>query len=117
MNWEAISAIGQILGILITFMVGCIAMLPYMRKFNIYFSFMYNVDKKPTFVVTNNSQKGQFINRIILYSGKWSRKSFCVIEMLDIQDDLCTNCCAAALFDAKPCKQGAAGYIIQTDTV
>ena len=49
---------------------------------------MYNVDKKPTFVVTNNSQKGQFINRIILYSGKWSRKSFCVIEMLDIQDDL-----------------------------
>lgn len=88
MNWEAISAIGQILGILITFMVGCIAMLPYMRKFNIYFSFMYNVDKKPTFVVTNNSQKGQFINRIILYSGKWSRKSFCVIEMLDIQDDL-----------------------------
>ena len=77
MNWEAISAIGQILGILITFMVGCIAMLPYMRKFNIYFSFMYNVDKKPTFVVTNNSQKGQFINRIILYSGKWSRKSFC----------------------------------------
>lgn len=29
MNWEAISAIGQILGILITFMVGCIAMLPY----------------------------------------------------------------------------------------
>ena len=28
MNWEAISAIGQILGILITFMVGCIAMLP-----------------------------------------------------------------------------------------
>ena len=36
MNWEAISAIGQILGILITFMVGCIAMLPYMRKFNIY---------------------------------------------------------------------------------
>ena len=37
MNWEAISAIGQILGILITFMVGCIAMLPYMRKFNIYF--------------------------------------------------------------------------------
>ena len=70
MNWEAISAIGQILGILITFMVGCIAMLPYMRKFNIYFSFMYNVDKKPTFVVTNNSQKGQFI------------------EMLDIQDDL-----------------------------
>lgn len=33
MNWEAISAIGQILGILITFMVGCIAMLPYMRKF------------------------------------------------------------------------------------
>lgn len=53
MNWEAISAIGQILGILITFMVGCIAMLPYMRKFNIYFSFMYNVDKKPTFVVTN----------------------------------------------------------------
>ena len=58
------------------------------EKFNIYFSFMYNVDKKPTFVVTNNSQKGQFINRIILYSGKWSRKSFCVIEMLDIQDDL-----------------------------
>lgn len=88
MNWEAISAIGQILGILITFMVGCIAMLPYIRKCNIYFSFMYNVDKKPTFVVTNNSQKGQFINRIILYSGKWSRKSFCVIEMLDIQDDL-----------------------------
>ena len=32
--------------------------------------------------------QGQFINRIILYSGKWSRKSFCVIEMLDIQDDL-----------------------------
>lgn len=32
MNWEAISAIGQILGILITFMVGCIAMLPYMRN-------------------------------------------------------------------------------------
>ena len=29
----------------------------------------------------------------------------------------CTNCCAAALFDAKPCKRGAAGYIIQTDTV
>ena len=57
MNWEAISAIGQILGILITFMVGCIAMLPYMRKFNIYFSFMYNVDKKTTFVVKNNSQK------------------------------------------------------------
>ena len=47
---------------------------------------MYNASYK--FVVTNNSQKGQFINRIILYSGKWSRKSFCVIEMLDIQDDL-----------------------------
>ena len=29
----------------------------------------------------------------------------------------CTNCCAAALFDAKPCKQSAAGYIIQIDTV
>ena len=29
----------------------------------------------------------------------------------------CTNCCAAALFDAKPCKRGAAGYIIQIDTV
>mgnify|MGYP000167012259 CR=1 FL=1 len=52
MNWEAISAIGQILGILITFMVGCIAMLPYMRKFNIYFSFMYNVDKK-TYICCN----------------------------------------------------------------
>ena len=34
MNWDAISAIGQILGVLITFMVGCIAMLPYMRKCN-----------------------------------------------------------------------------------
>lgn len=72
MNWEAISAIGQILGILITFMVGCIAMLPYMRKFNIYFSFMYNVDKKPTFVVTNNSQKGQFI--------RWKR---CTVQQRD----------------------------------
>lgn len=88
MNWTAVGAIGQILGVLITFVVGCIALLPYMRKCDIYFSFMYNVDKKPTFIVTNNSQKGQFINRIVMYSGKWSRKSFCVIEMLDIQDDL-----------------------------
>ena len=31
MNWEAISAIGQILGILITFMVGWSAVLRYMR--------------------------------------------------------------------------------------
>ena len=88
MNWEAIGAIGQVLGALITFIVGCIAMFPYMKKCKVYFSFMYNVDKKPTFVITNNSQKGQFLNRIIIYSGKWSKKSFCVIEMLDIQDDL-----------------------------
>ena len=88
MDWTAVGAIGQILGVLITFVVGCIALLPYMRKCDIYFSFMYNVDKKPTYIVTNNSQKGQFINRIVMYSGKWSRKSFCVIEMLDIQDDL-----------------------------
>ena len=88
MNWEAIGAIGQVLGALITFIVGCIAMFLYMKKCKVYFSFMYNVDKKPTFVITNNSQKGQFLNRIIIYSGKWSKKSFCVIEMLDIQDDL-----------------------------
>lgn len=88
MNWEAIGAIGQVLGAVITFIVGCIAMFPYMKKCKVYFSFMYNVDKKTTFVITNNSQKGQFLNRIIIYSGKWSRKSFCVIDMLDVQDDL-----------------------------
>ena len=39
MNWNAISAIGQILGVLITFMVGCIAMLPYMEKMQYLFFF------------------------------------------------------------------------------
>lgn len=39
MNWEAISAIGQILGILITFMVGCIAMLTIYEKIQYLFFF------------------------------------------------------------------------------
>lgn len=88
MNWEAVSAIGQICGVLMTLIVGCIALLPYMRKCKVYFSFMYNTKKKPTFVAVNNSQKGLFINRILLYSGKWDSKPFCTIEMFDIEDDL-----------------------------
>lgn len=88
MNWDAIGAIGQICGVILTFVVGCIAMLPYMRKCSVYFCFMINTKKQPAFVVTNNSQKGQFINRIIMYSGKWSRKPFVVIDMWDVQDDL-----------------------------
>ena len=40
MNWEAISAIGQILGILITFMVGCIAMLPYEKIQYLFFFYV-----------------------------------------------------------------------------
>lgn len=91
MNWETVSAIGQILGVLMTFIVGCIALSPYMRKCKVYFSFMSNTEKTPTFVVVNNSQKGLFISSILLYSGKWSRKPFCTIEMFDIVDDLLSN--------------------------
>lgn len=85
MNWEAINAGIQICGVLMTLIAGCIA---YMRKCKVHFSFMYNTEKKPTFVVVNNSQKGLFINRILLYSGKWNSKPFCTIEMFDIEDDL-----------------------------
>lgn len=45
MNWEAVSAIGQILGVLMTLIVGCIALLPYMRICKVYFSFMSNTEK------------------------------------------------------------------------
>lgn len=85
MNWEAINTGIQICGFLMTFIAGCIA---YMRKCKVHFSFMYNTEKKLTFVVVNNSKKGIFINCILLYSGKWNSKPFCTIEMFDIEDDL-----------------------------
>lgn len=87
-DWNAVGAIGQILGAIITFIVGCIALRPYMKKCDVFFSFMNNTKNKPTFVVTNYSQKGQFINRIIMYSGRWKKKTFCELEMFDIKDDL-----------------------------
>lgn len=85
MNWEAINTGIQICGVLMTLIAGCIR---YMRKCKVHFSFMYNTEKNPTFVVVNDSQKGLLINRILLYSGKWNSKPFCTIEMFDIEDDL-----------------------------
>lgn len=87
-DWTAVGAIGQILGVIITFIVGCIALRPYMKKCDVYFSFMQNTKRRPTFVVTNYSQKGQFINRIIMYSGRWKRKTLCELDMFEIKDDL-----------------------------
>lgn len=87
-KWQMISAIGQILGVFLTLVVGCIALIPYMRKCRVYFCLMRNMDKKPTFVIVNTSQKGQFLNKIVLYSGRFAKKPMCDIDMLDIQDDL-----------------------------
>ena len=52
-----------------------------------------------------------------LETGIRGEQSVLVTGSFSFPKGRCTNCCAAALFDAKPCKQGAAGYIIQIDTV
>ena len=87
-NWDAVGAVAQIVGSFVTFGVGILALMPYMKKCHFYFSFMQNVERKPTFVITNNSLKGQFLNRIILYSGRFTERPFCILEMLDVKDDM-----------------------------
>ncbi len=89
-DWNAISAIGQILSSIITLGIGIVSFTPYLKKCDISFSFLDNAKNKPTLYIMNGSQRIRFIKKIQFRSGRFGAV-FLTIYMFDEKDDLLMN--------------------------